>query len=431
MDYNNFTEWEVAAIGPQRFYGPPGGFGGDNAKQPWPKSVKELIPFLFNLVKEFFSRLGYIFALIWEASPLILFVMIFMCIFDGVMPVLGAYITKALIDALVKAITGEITSFKVIFGLLIFQFSYLVINRIVNMLNRMITRISGELVVNHIKLKITNKAKTVDLASFDRPSFYEKLENANREAGNRPIQIISATFTLLSTLISMISFIVILAGISPAAPIIIIVLAVPSAIINFVYRKKTFLYMRRRSKERRRMNYYSDILVNKDMVKEVRLLGLSDTFINRYKEVFRNYFAGIKKLIVNESLWHIGITVLSMIVNCLLFAYIAFKVFMKELQVGDYSLYTGALNTISSSVNSLITNTATIYEGTLFIDNMIAFMQEKQTIKPRIQKPVSPQRHIGHKIEFRNVSFRYPGTDRDVLKNINLTLNPGETAVLV
>lgn len=420
----------MAAIGP--YYGPPPGFlGAEYPKEPWPKTVKELIPFLAKLVKNFFFRLFYIFTLIWEASPLILFVMIFMCVFDGVMPVIGAYIAKKLIDALVSAVTGQITSFQVIVGLLILQFAYLIIDRVVNTLNRMVTRISGEMVVNHIKLKITNKAKTVDLASFDRPEFYEKLENANREAGNRPIQIISATFGLLSTLISMVSFVAILAGISPVAPAVIIVLAVPSAIINFIYRKKTFLYMRRRSKDRRKMNYYADLLVNKDMVKEIRLMGLSDTFINRYKEVFKKYFAGIKKLIVNESIWHVGVTIVSMTANCLLFAYVAFKVYLKQLMVGDYSLYTGALNAISSNVNTLITNTATIYEGTLFIDNMIAFMDEKQTIKPQAPKPLVPKRHVGHKIEFKNVSFRYPGTDRDVLKNINVVLNPGETAVLV
>ena len=62
------------------------------------------------------------------------------------------------------------------------------------------------------------KAKEVDMASFDRPDFYEKLENASREAGMRPIQIINSTFSIMSTLISAISFIVILWAVSPIAP---------------------------------------------------------------------------------------------------------------------------------------------------------------------------------------------------------------------
>jgi ABC-type multidrug transport system fused ATPase/permease subunit len=58
-------------------------------------------------------------------------------------------------------------------------------------------------------------------------------------------------------------------------------------------------------------------------------------------------------------------------------------------------------------------------------------MKEEPTVVPTVAEPVSVQRGCAHTIEFKNVSFRYPGTGRDVLKNINLTLRPGETAVLV
>ncbi|MBR2987954.1 MAG: ATP-binding cassette domain-containing protein, partial [Clostridia bacterium] len=88
---------------------------------------------------------------------------------------------------------------------------------------------------------------------------------------------------------------------------------------------------------------------------------------------------------------------------------------------------------ISSAVASLISTTATIYEGTLFIDNMILFMNEKKTIAPTLPENEAriPAHHVGHTVEFKNVSFSYPGTDRKVLKNINLRLDPCDTVVLV
>lgn len=67
-------------------------------------------------------------------------------------------------------------------GFLLLQFAYQLLNSLVQNMNVILNRLAGELVVNHIKLKIMNKAKDVDLASFDMPGFYEKLENANREA---------------------------------------------------------------------------------------------------------------------------------------------------------------------------------------------------------------------------------------------------------
>lgn len=398
---------------------------------PRPKNIREVPHFLKLVLKNFFSRLFYIFKLVWEAKPSILFVMVFMSVFNGVMPLIGALIGKELLNILAKAFTGQITDFSVIIIWLVAQFSYMLINSVVTSVYGMIVRIAGELVSNHIKLKIMNKAKTVDLRSFDLPDFYAKLENANREAGNRPIQIIRSTFEVISTIISMISFIAVMFAVSPIAPLIIIIFAAPSAVINFIYRRKNVNYMWRRSKDRRQMDYYSDVIVNKDVVKEVKLFGLSDFFIDKYKSVFKNYFAGIKKLIAQECAWNSAATVVTTVVNCLLYIYIALGVFQRKFQVGDYSLYTGALNSISNGVASLISTTATIYEGTLFINNLISFMDEKPTVIPLLDKPKSIKRHVGHTIKFNDVCFCYPGTDKLVLDHINLEIDAGDTVVIV
>lgn len=153
---------------------------------------------------------------------------------------------------------------------------------------------------------------------------------------------------------------------------------------------------------------------------------------NASADTFERYFGGLRKLIVSEGTWNIGISVVSTAVNCGLFLYIARKVYDGILKVGDYSLYTGALSSISNGVSTLISTTATIYEGTLFIDNMIVFMNEEPTIVPLIPDDVlHVKRHVGHTIEFRDVSFRYPGTERMIIKHMNLYLAAGETAVLV
>lgn len=415
-----------------------GGRHYEHATVPKPTSLRDVPRYLHELIGGFSGRMLYVFRLVWEAAPWILFLMMFMALFNGIMPLIGSYLSKDVINGLQMALEerlgGHMPDFRPIMFALVYLFLYRIINQVVSQINGVITRISGELVVNHIKVKIMEKAKTLDLASFDMPEFYERLENANREAGNRPIQILSSTFDIISKIVSLISYIVVLGAISPFAPIVMIAVSIPSAIINFTYRRKTFTYMRYRSKDRRQMNYYSGLMVNKDMVKEIRLFGLSDTFIGRFKEVFAHYFAGMRKLIVNEHIWHIAMAMLHAVVNCCFFLFIAQKVFAGELLIGDYSFYTGALTSISSGVSALISISATIYEGTLFIDNLIAFMDEEQTIIPRLSagtKPAKVKHGEPHTIEFRDVSFRYPGTERDVLKHLNLTFNPGETVVIV
>ena len=397
------------------------------AKPEKPKSLKEIPSYLKTLLGGFFFRLFYIYGLVWETRPWMLFVMLFMSVFNGVMPLLGAYISRNLINALIDAGARE---FSDILRLLVVQFAYLFLLRLVTSVDSMLTRTFGELVVNKIRNKIMTKADELDLQSFDQPEFYEKLENANREAGHRPLQIATATFHMMSTLISMISFVVVLWAVSPLAPLAIVLAAIPSAVVNYVYKGKNAAYMRFRSVDRRKMDYYSGLLVDKDQVKEVRLFRLGPLFMERFEEVFRKYFAGMKSLIYSEGKWNILTTGLMSLVNCGIFIWVAWKVWNGVLTVGDYTLYTGALNSIGSGVSSLITTTASIYEGTLFIDNMISFMNEKKTIVPLIDPPAQVRRGA-HEIEYRHVYFRYPGMDHDVLKDINLRFRSGESVVLV
>ncbi|MBE6559902.1 MAG: ABC transporter ATP-binding protein [Ruminococcaceae bacterium] len=399
-------------------------------RRPKPKSLKEVPVYIRDVTKDFFKRLFYMYTLVWEASPWMLFLMIFMAVFNGVTPVIGAQIRAELLNRLADAYVGDAV-FQSILTLLVTLFVFNFTVNIITTVNNLIRRITNEVVVHYIKLKIMRKAKTVDLASFDMPEFYAKLENANREAGTRPMDILNSSFSLVSTLISMFSFITILWGVSPAAPGIIILFAIPSAAVNFVYRAKNVKYIRERSRNRREMSYFGGLVTNHNMVKEIKLYNLADVFIGRFDEVFKTYYHGHRRLIINEQMWHMLMTVLRTGVNCGLFLYIAKKVCDGILKVGDYSLYTGALNSIGSGVTSFINTTATIYEGTLFIENMISFMEEETHIRPSIAEPAKPQRGIGHTIELRDVSFRYPGTERDVISHVNLTIRSGETMVLV
>ena len=422
-------------MGPGGFGGPPPSEASEKLKEPLPKSIGEIPGYLKRVSHSFFSRLIYIIKLVWEAKRSLLFMMIFMAVFNGVSPVISAYISANLLNRVVDVLKLESPEFTSICTILLpamlLQFGYMFFVSLINSISNIVTRISGEVVTNHVKCKIMNKAKEIDIASFDMPEFYEKFENANREAGSRPIEVIRSTFNIISTIISAVSFIVILSTVAWFAPLAVILLSLPSAVITFWFRKKNFKYMRHHSKERRQMSYYSDTLVNKDMVKELRLFGLSDTFIFNYNKIFARYFSGIKKLITHEGVWGIMISLVTTSVNCALFFFIAYTVTIGSGQIGDYTLYTGALTSIASCVATLVATTSSIYEGTLFIDNMIVFMNEKRHITPSIPEAGHVERHIGHTIEFQNVSFRYPGTDRNVLQNISFIVDPGDTVVLV
>ena len=407
-------------------------------KTPPPVGLTDVPRYLRDILGGFFGRFGYIVTLVWRTGKWILFLLSFVALFRGVSPVIGALISKGVLNGLQRVVTdGAAGDFfrSDVFYLLIWMFAYRIIVQVINEVTRALNRIAGELVVRQVKTQMMEKAKSLDLASFDDAAFYERMENATREASMRPMQILSETFGIVSTVIEFVSYLLILLAVPGLwwATLIIIAVSIPSAIINFIYRRKNWNYMRRRSKDRRQMDYYSGLLTNKDMVKEIRLFDLADVFIGRYMDVFRNYFRGLRKLILSESGWHVAIGMVSGVTNLIFYVLIARQVFTGDIMLGDYTLYTGAIASVANCVSMLISSSGTIYEGTLFIDNLITFMEEPVTIAPAaaLTAPRKVQKGAGHTIVFDHVSFRYPKMDRDVISDVTFTINPGETLALV
>ena len=408
-----------------------------------PRSLKDLPGFIGKVISGFFKRVIYIFRLVYETAPWILFVMTFIAVFNGFAPVIASLLSKQVLNALQEIIKERALAessgieYQVVFwggtaatGLL-FIFAFRIFRRIVARISSCVNRISGEKVVNHVKNIIMNKCRDLDLSSFDRPEFYQKLENANREAGNRPISVLNDTFTFISTIISLSGYIVILASAMPFGALAIVIVSVPSAIVNFIYRRRHYRYIWGRTKERRKMNYYSGLSTNRNLAKEIRIFGLADLFTQRYNEAYGVYYEGIRQLVVEEGIWNVVLYSLLSITDCVLYLKTALGVVYGKYKIGDYSLYTGALSSIGNDVATLINQSANIYEGTLFINNLIEFLDEPTEIVCRSEMPEEVKSGNGHVFEFRDVSFRYPGREEYVINHLNMTIRRGETLVLV
>ena len=389
-------------------------------------------------IKSALYRFFYSFGLVWKSNPIILLCMVVVAVVQGIVPVISSLISKQILNSLqiiiVSRSSGEIVGDFWESGVLffiIFLFVFRLLNRLAGRLSTFTSRITGEQVVKTVKVLIMEKSKEIDISAYDTPEFYEKLENANREAGTRPVSILQNTFKMVSNLISLVSYLIILMSGIPFAALAIIAVTIPSAIINFIYRKKNVQYVKHNSKWRREMNYYSNRVVNPAAAKEIRIFSLTDTLIDSFKGAFSKYYKGLKSLIVQENLLQIIITLISVATNCLCYVYIAKLVYDGVYLIGDFSLYTSAIITIATEITTLITTSATIYEGTLFIDNLIAFLKEKPKITSP-QEPIEPpKRGVGHTIEFKDVSFSYPGSDRVILSHINLKINAGDNVTLV
>jgi len=97
-------------MGPGRF-GPPPSEMNEKLKEPLPKRLREVPGYLKRVSKSFFSRLGYIVKLVWEAKKSLLLLMIFMALFNGVSPVISAYISANLLNRIAEVLTMESPAF--------------------------------------------------------------------------------------------------------------------------------------------------------------------------------------------------------------------------------------------------------------------------------------------------------------------------------
>ena len=114
------------------------GRGYEHEKIPTPKSAREVPAYLKELLGDFFHRLFYIFKLVWESGPWILFVLLTLSLLEGVLPLVGAYITKEVVNSLQKVLVGTLINFKPIIFLLVFFFIYKISSSAITRINTMV-----------------------------------------------------------------------------------------------------------------------------------------------------------------------------------------------------------------------------------------------------------------------------------------------------
>ena len=134
-----------------------------------PRSPKDLFRFLKELLGGFFLRLAYVFRLVYESGPIFLFLMSFVALWSGLMPVVGSLLSQRILNELQDVITArsggatfDKSSFlgSMVLLLLIWFFIYKILTKVVNRLSHAVNRIAGERVVRHVRIRIMKKVET-------------------------------------------------------------------------------------------------------------------------------------------------------------------------------------------------------------------------------------------------------------------------------
>jgi ATP-binding cassette subfamily B protein len=272
-------------------------------------------------------------------------------------------------------------------------------------------------------------AASLDLVDYENPEFYDRMERARVQATDR-LGMIQSIGRLIQQVITTISLSVSIVFFSPWLLLLLVAGVVPAFLgeshFAFLGYAKNF----RQTPIRRQLDYLRVAGGSKEAAKELKLFGLAKFFTDRftrlsdviYKEdvglARRKLWAGALLSIIGTAGYYSA------------YVLVIWRTVMGLLSIGTLTFLAGAIQGASSNIQQIFSTVAGIADQALFLTDLIAFFEMKPTIRSKPNALPTP-RPIQSGFEFKNVSFRYPGSSRLILDGLNFHLFPRERVALV
>jgi len=395
-----------------------------------------LITRIRNQASEFWKALRNTpeaFRLVWSSSRSAALVGFGLTPVAAILPAAQAWAGKLIIDTIVSASQqglAPVAGLRYVLPYLALEFGLILLGSLVSQIRSFFDRSIQSQLTNHVNSLIIRKAISLDLQFFEDPIFYDTLQNARRQADVSALNIVNATLQMLQQAITLISLIVLLLRFSPWLALIVFVSAIPSFLSQSQYAERAYRAVSRRAPEARLLNYLETLLTSNDTVKEIKLFGLGEPLLKRYQTLFTQFYLEDRAIAEKRSIAGFGWGMLSNLVYYGSYAWIVLRTVAGLITLGDMTMFLSIFRQSQSSIRSLLDSLNRLYESNLFLDNLMSYLKlEPLLVAPDNGLPAPAP--IRHGIEFRNVSFRYPGAEVFVLRDINLHILPGERIALV
>ena len=389
-----------------------------------------------NQVREFWEALRNTpeaFRLVWSASRPAALVGVSLTLVAAVLPAAQAWAGKLIIDAIVNATRQGMEpagGLRYVAPYLALEFALVLIGSMTGQVRSLFDRILQSQLTNHVNSLIIRKAISLDLQFFENPIFYDTLQNARRQADVSALNIVNATLQMLQQVITLISLVALLLRFSPWLAVIVFVTAIPAFLSQSQYAERAFRAVSRRAPEARLLNYLEALLTGNDTVKEIKLFGLGEPLLKRYQTLFNQFYLEDRAIAERRTIAGLGWGLLSNLAYYGSYAWIVLRTIAGLITLGDMTMFLAIFRQSQSSIRSLLDSLNRLYESNLFLDNLITYLK----LQPLLVAPANGRTApapIRDGIEFRNVSFCYPGSDVYVLRDLNLHIQPGERIALV
>jgi ATP-binding cassette subfamily B protein len=281
----------------------------------------------------------------------------------------------------------------------------------------------------HVSIGVMEHASQLDLASYEDPVFYDKLERARVQATDR-IAMIQALGMVLQQIVAAVSLSIGILWFSPWLLALLVAAVVPAFIGESHYAFLGYALNIRQTPVRRELDYLRILGASKESAKELKLFGLSGFLTGEYTRL-SNVIYDQNVALARRRL---GAGALLSLVGTAgyygAYAYVIYRTVTGALTWGTLTFLAGAISGASNNIQSVFSTFSSIADQSLFLTDLVEFFRVGPKIQSKTGALPAP-RPIRDGFVFDHVSFAYPNCDRLVLDGLDLRIERAERIALI
>ncbi len=367
--------------------------------------------------------------IVWDSGPSVVVLGLVFRLIASLLPLALLGITKLIIDAIVHSLTSHQPVQPKFWWLVVAEFGVAVVASVITRGIDYTDALLADKYMRHVSIQVMKHAASLDLIAYEDPVFYDRLERARVQATDR-LGMIQSIGRLVQQVITTVSLSVSIMFFSPWLLLLLIAGVVPAFLgeshFAFLGYAKNF----RQTPIRRQLDYLRVLGGSREAAKELKLFGLSKFLTERFTTLSdaiyeENVGLSRRRLIAGSFLSLLGTTG-----YYAAYAYVIWRTIAGALTIGSLTFLAGAILQASTNIQQIFSTLSSIADQALFLTDLLAFFGMKPTIQSKPNALPAP-RPIRRGFEFRNVSFKYPGSSRLILNGLDFHLRPGERVALI
>ncbi|GAB3331954.1 ABC transporter ATP-binding protein [Larkinella ripae] len=367
--------------------------------------------------------------MIWQASPGLFLGNAAVRLVRAAMPALTLYIGKLIIDEVIRLSNQPGTDTNWLWTLVAAEFGLAILATALGRLTSLIDGLLGDLVTNRTSVRLMEHAATLDLEQFEDATFYDKLERARRQTTGRSF-LLSGVFGQVQELISIAFLAAGLAVYNPWLLLLLLLAVIPAFIGDNYFNQKSYSLSRSWTPERRELDYLRFVGASDETAKEVKIFGLSNFLIDRFRTLSWEYYRKNRSLAIRRAGWGTALTMIGTVGYYGAYVWIVARAVGGTISIGDLTFLAGSFRQLRSSMEGILLQFSSLTQEAVYLQDLFDFFE----IKPLIHstaKPLPFPAKIQSGFVFENVGFKYTNSERWALRNLSFSLKPGEKLALV